>query len=80
MDATSPRIEFQIYHRPGLQHAVPDYVSRLDSGEPAETTYDDLPDASLFHMNTIPDDNADEWIMEMTQFLPSTCPWMRANA
>ena len=25
--------EFEIFHRPGIQHAVADYLSRLDSGE-----------------------------------------------
>mgnify|MGYP000677477302 FL=1 len=25
--------EFDIYHRPGLQHAVADYLSQLESGE-----------------------------------------------
>ena len=37
--------DFQIQHRPGVQHAIADYLSRLESGEPADTTYDDLPDA-----------------------------------
>ena len=43
-----------------FQHAVTDYLSRLESGEPAETTYDDLPDASLFNITTMSDDNEDE--------------------
>ena len=51
------KFDFQIQHRPEVQHAVADYLSRLESGEPAEPTYDDLPDANLFHMTTTPDDN-----------------------
>ena len=51
-----------------------DYLSRLESGEPAETTYDDLPDANLFHMSTTPDDKEDEWITEMTYFLSTGLP------
>ena len=66
--------DFQIQHRPGVQHAVADYLSRLESGEPAETTYDDLPDANLFHMTTTPDDNEDGWIMDMTYFLSTGLP------
>ena len=38
--------DFQIYHRPGVQHAVADYLSRLESEEPADSTYDDLPVAA----------------------------------
>ena len=58
--------DLQIQHRPGVQHAVADYLNRLESGKPTKTTYDDLPDASLFHMTTMPDDNEDGWITEMT--------------
>ena len=29
--------DFQIQHRPGVQHVVADYLSRLESGEPTET-------------------------------------------
>ena len=66
--------DFQIQHRPGVQHAVADYLSRLESGEPAESTYDDLPDAGLFSLTTMPDDNEDEWITEMTHFLSTGLP------
>ena len=66
--------DFQIQHRPEVQHAIADYLSRLESGEPAETTYDDLPDASLFNLTTMPDDNEDEWITEMTHFLSTVLP------
>ena len=40
--------DFQIRHTPGVQHAVADYLSCLESGEPSNSTYDDLPDANLF--------------------------------
>ena len=54
--------------------AVADYLSRLESGEPAETTYDDLPDAHLFHLATTPDDNEDGWITDMAYFLSTGLP------
>ena len=66
--------DFQIQHRPGVQHAVGDYLSSLESGEPAEPTYDDLPDAGLFSVTTLPDDKEDEWITEMTHFLSTGLP------
>ena len=66
--------DFQIQHRPGVQHAVADYLSRLESGEPAESTYDDLPDTGLFSLATARDENEDEWIIEMTNFLSTGLP------
>ena len=68
--------DFQIYHRPGVQHAVADYLSRLESREPADSRYDDLPDAGLFSVTTTPtpDEDEDEWINEMTHFLSTSLP------
>ena len=68
--------DFQIHHRTGVQHAVADYLSRLESGEPTDSTYDDLLDVGLFSLTTTPtlDENEDEWIREMTHFLPTTYP------
>ena len=66
--------DFRIQHRPGVQHAVADYLSHLESGETVESTYDDLPDAGLFNLTTVPDDNEDEWITEMTHFLSTSLP------
>ena len=40
--------DFEVIHRPGNQHLVVDYLSRLDSGEPPNGINDDFPDASLF--------------------------------
>ena len=63
--------EFQIHHRPGVQHVVADYLSGLDSREPTNTTYDDLPDINLFGLatTTAQDDNEDEGISDMAHFL-----------
>ena len=61
--------DFQIQHRPGVQHGVANYLSCLESGETAEPTYDDLPEDGLFSLTTMPDDKEDEWITEMTHFL-----------
>ena len=57
-------------------HAVADYLSRLESGEPAETVYDELPDANLFSLGTgtLLVDIEDEWIMEMMQFFSIGLP------
>ena len=68
--------DFQIYHRPGVQHAVTDYLSRLESGELADSTYNDLPDTGLFSLTTAPtpDENEDEWISKMTHFLITGLP------
>mgnify|MGYP006982084761 FL=1 len=39
--------EFDIFHRPGVQHAVADYLSRLESGEAGDGVRDEFPDAEL---------------------------------
>ena len=40
--------KFEIYHRPGVQHAVADYLSRLESGESGDKVCDEFPNAKLF--------------------------------
>ena len=37
--------EFDIIHRQGVQHAVADYLSRLELGEPRIGVRDDFPNA-----------------------------------
>ena len=37
--------EFEIYHRPGVQHAVANYLSRLKSGEVRDGVRNEFPDA-----------------------------------
>ena len=53
-----------------------DYLSRLKSGEPAQTEYDELHDASFFSLDatTLVANHKDEWISEMTQFLSTGLP------
>ena len=45
--------EFDILHRLGVQHAIADYLSRLDSGEEGTGVKDDFPDAQLFQVETV---------------------------
>ena len=45
--------EFDILHCPGVQHAIADYLSRLDSGEKGAGVKDDFPDAQLFRVETV---------------------------
>ena len=68
--------DFDIQHRPRVQHVVADYLSRLESGEPAKTEYDDLLDNSLFTVDTttLPVDHKDAWITDMTHFLSTGLP------
>ena len=45
--------EFDILHRPGVQHAVADYLSRLESGEEGMGVKDDFPDDHLFRVDIV---------------------------
>ena len=44
--------EFVSFHRPRVQHAVADYLSHLESGEPGYGVRDEFPDAELFRITT----------------------------
>ena len=65
--------EFDIIHRPGLQHAVANYLSQLEMGEPGTGVQDDFPDAQLSRIkaenSTEVDEEVAEWITEMVVFL-----------
>ena len=65
--------EFEIYHKLGVQHAVADYLSQLESGEAGDGVRDDLPNAQLFRVTTehMVDGtvNEDKWLTNMLQFL-----------
>ena len=71
--------EFEIFHRPGIQHAVADYLSRLDSGETGDGVPDEFPDAELFRVTaekatdgTVAEE--DKWLTNMHQFLSTGLP------
>ena len=68
--------DFEIQHRLGVQHTIANYLSRLETGEPSDLEYGDLPDAALFSIDTTPieSDPNDIWIIEMTQFLSIGIP------
>ena len=71
--------EFEIFHRPGIQHAVADYLSRLESGETGDGVPDEFPDAELFRVTaemttdgTVAEE--DKWLTNMHQFLSTGLP------
>ena len=71
--------EFDIYHRPRAQHAVADYLSRLESGEPRDGVRDEFPDVELFKVTTELTTNStvteeDKWLTDMHQFLSTGVP------
>ena len=75
----SQEFEFKIFHRPGIQHAVADYLSRLDSGETRDGVPDEFPDEELFRVTTkkatdgtVAED--DKWLTNMHQFLSTGLP------
>ena len=72
-------LEFNIYHRPGVEHAVADCLSRMESGEAGDGVQDEFPDSELFRVTTQPatDSTAveeDKWLTEMHQFLSTGLP------
>ena len=78
------KFEFEIYHKPGVQHVVADYVGRLESGEAGDGVKDDLPDALLFRLtteNTVDRTVAEEdkWLTNMHHFLSIGLPSEELN-
>ena len=69
--------DFTIQHRPGAQHAVADFLSRLDNGDKIVDADDDFPDAEIWRLTTVGEEEAnfpDRWLMEMTYFLTTGLP------
>ena len=71
--------EFDIYHRPGAQHVVADYLSWLESGEAGDGVRDEFPDAELFRVTTEMATDAtvveeDKWLTDMHKFLSIELP------
>jgi hypothetical protein len=70
------KYEFDIVHRPGIQHMVADYLSRLESGEAPIGVTDDFPDAAVLAVTPEegPNNGPDEWLMDMVYFLSHGLP------
>jgi hypothetical protein len=68
--------EFDIVHRPGAQHAVADYLSRLESGEAPAGVADDFPDAGIMTVTPEagPTEDPDKWLTDMMYFLSHGLP------
>ena len=70
--------DFVIQHRPGTQHAIADFLSRVDNGDNALRQDDDFPDADILWVATTVSREEknfpDRWLMEMTYFLTTGLP------
>mgnify|MGYP006970543708 CR=1 FL=1 len=71
--------KFEILHRLGVQHAIADYLSRLELGEEGTGVKDDFSDGQLFRVDAvrvheINEESDDLWILEMTIFLTTGLP------
>ena len=71
--------KFDIFHQPGVQHVVADYLCRLESEEAGNGVQDEFTDAELFRITTEPATNAtvaeeDKWLAYMHQFLSTGLP------
>ena len=67
--------EFNIQPWPGV-HAVADYLSWHESGEPTQTMFDNLPNTDIFGINldTEHAESSDGWIDDMIRFLSTGLP------
>ena len=71
--------DFDIQHRSDTQHAVTDYLSRIDNGADAVDGDDDFPDGAILHIEAedpewTHDPHKDRWLMEMSTFLSTGLP------
>ena len=76
------KFEFDIQHRPGTQHAVADYLSRLENGAEAVKGDDDFPDGAILHIEAEDPEwkhtsHEDKWLIEMSTFLSTGLPLPR---
>ena len=71
--------DFDIRHRPGMQHPIADYLSRIENGADAVDGDDDFPDGAILHMEAenLEQTHApqgDRWLTEMSTFLSTGLP------
>ena len=79
MDTITQEFEFDIVHRPEVQHAIANYLSQLETGEPTIGVRDDIPNTKLFRIQVdrteeVQDDIIDSWITDMTIILSTGFP------
>ena len=72
-------MDIAILHRPGVQHAIADYLSWLELGGEGTRVKDDFPNAQLFQVDIVVatkmgEDTTDTWIIEMTIFISIGLP------
>jgi hypothetical protein len=72
----SQEYELDIVHRPGEQHVVADYLSRLESREASAGVADDFPDARVVTVTpeTRSRDDPDRWLTDIIHFLSHDVP------
>ncbi|MCO5574265.1 hypothetical protein L7F22_028047 [Adiantum nelumboides] len=63
--------DYEVIHRPKAQHAVANYLSRLDSGEPPMGIVDEFLDAPLFLIGVV----ADLVPLEQSAWMIPNIPW-----
>ena len=71
--------ELNIQHQPGMQHAVADYLSRLEHGADAVNDDDDFPDGVVLHIEAEERErkhtsHENKWLMDMSTFLSTGLP------
>ena len=71
--------DFNIQHRPGTQHAVADYLSRIENRADAVDGDDDFPDGAILHIEADDPEHhhtppEDKWLTEMSEFLSTGLP------
>jgi hypothetical protein len=68
--------EFNIVHRPGVQHVVADCLSRIEFGEAPTTVADDFSNTGIMTVSpkAKPKDDPDGWLMDIVYFLSQSIP------
>ena len=71
--------DFGMQHWPGTQHAIADYLSRIENGADAMEGDDDFPDGAILHILTNDPEHRctpleDKWLTKMSEFLSTGLP------
>ena len=71
--------DFDIQHRPGTQHAVEDYLSRIENGADAVDDDDDFSDGTILQIEANDSEHhcaphEDKWLTKVSEFLSTDLP------